>query len=716
MAESPAQPETGMRKRTILQKLALCQVLTLCAASPASAGETLLPAVEVRQSAAMPALNSLLGERLPILEAPVDISRIGADELAEPGTQSLSSALRREAASGENYAITGYYQNFTLRGFTLDLGSAYRINGFVVPAEFDIPLDNVEAIEILKGSAGLHGGQVSTAGAINFVTRRAVDVSALTGELDARGGSRLTADIGRAIVGDTGIGFRLVAMHGEMRPAQPKADGRRDLISLGLDIRPTEKLKILADLAAQQRSQRAVPGLQLLDGTTLPGNDVRDLNINRQAWSRPVENQGITASLRGEWQVSENFRLEGGFAHTEVHIEDNLATPWGCNSAPYQYFCANGDYVLYKYHASERRTTGHATLAAHLQTETGALTHALSAGIEHIDRRIRQNDVYSSTSYDVFGNALSGNLASTALPLADPGGVGLDRAPVKATQLAAYVADRISWGDFRFLAALRSVEITQQPAAIRDNRLLPQFALGWHYAADRQVYISQGRGLDFGSEAPLTAANAGALLAPRLTRQIEAGWKGRSQAGYTWSAALFRMTRPYEYTQPAGTSWAGLGDYVLGGEQIHKGIDFNWQTPEQHAFRLSGSQMLVRATASGSAAYDGVQVQNVPRFSSFLRASQRIPGVSGLDAHLDWIYRGQRNARRDGSVSVPGYSIFDLGLVWQQRLAGHGMHWALTVRNLTDRRYWRDVGEAYSADLLFPGEPRSLTASVRFEL
>jgi iron complex outermembrane receptor protein len=679
------------------------------------ADETLLPALEVRERAMVQALNSLLGERLTTLEAPVDMSLIGATELAEPGTQSLSSALRRAADIGENYAISGYYQNFTLRGFTLDLGSAYRINGFVVPAEFDIPLDNVDAIEILKGSAGLHGGQVSAAGAINFVTRRAADVDSLVGELDARGGSRLTADIGRAIVGDTGIGFRLVAMHGEMHPAQPQADGRRDLISLGLDVRPGEKLKILADIAAQQRSQRAVPGMQLLGGTTLPDNDVRDLNINRQAWSRPVENRGITASLRGEWQVGENFRLEGGFAHTEAHIEDNMATPWGCNSAPYQYFCANGDYVLYKYHASERRTTEHTTLAAHLRAETGALTHALSAGVEYIDRRIRQNDVYSSTSYDAFGYALSGNLASTALPLADPGGVGQDRAPVKATQAAIYVADRVTWGDFRLLAALRSVEITQQPATIRDNRLLPQFALNWQYAADRQVYISQGRGLDFGSEAPLTAANAGTLLAPRLTRQIETGWKGRSQAGYTWSTALFRMTRPYEYTQPVGTSWAGLGNYVQNGKQIHRGINFNWQTPEQFAFRLAGNQTLLRATASGSA-YDSLQIQNVPRFSSFLRANQRIPWVSGLDAHIDWIYRGQRNARRDGSVSVPGYSIFDFGLDWRQRLAGHGVQWALTVRNLTNRRYWRDVGEAYSADLLLPGEPRSLTASVRFDL
>ena len=39
---------------------------------------TLLSALEIRELAMMPALDSLPGEHLPILEAPVDISRISA--------------------------------------------------------------------------------------------------------------------------------------------------------------------------------------------------------------------------------------------------------------------------------------------------------------------------------------------------------------------------------------------------------------------------------------------------------------------------------------------------------------------------------------------------------------------------------------------------------------------------------------------------------------
>lgn len=674
-----------------------------------------LGTVDVRAERPPIALTGVLGERIPAAEVPVQVTSHSLSDDLPPGTQRLASAFQRDASVGENYATTGYYENFTVRGFTLDRGSAYRINGFVVPAEFHIPLDNMESVEILKGVGGLHGGQVSAGGTINFVTRRPENVRAVGLAVDSHGGSLVSGEVGRALSEPTGIGVRFTAAHGELHPAQPSADGRRDIAGLSLDIRPSVNLKVLADVIAQRRTQAAVPGFQLLGGTTLPDSSVRDLNINRQPWSRPVENNGVMASVRAEWKISEQLRAQMGIAQTTARINDNLATPWGCNTAPLQYFCSNGDYVLYKYHATERRATQHAASSLYFDTVTGPLTHALTLGVERIERQVRQSDFYSSTSYDAFGNALSGNLATTGLPLADPDGSGTNLAPTKAVQTAAYVADRVTWGAFRIFASARAVTIDQQPSGIREQHLLPQMALSWMFSPSQQLYVSWARGLEFGSEAPLTTVNAGKLLEPRLTKQSEIGWKG-SRAGFGWSAALFQMERPYEYTQPTGSSWAGLGNYVRGGQQTHRGMDISWHSPEQRGFRLEGSQAYIRAEASGSGAFDGVQIQNVPRFSSFVRATAQMPSVTGLEAYVDWIVRGERNVRRDGSVSVPGYQLFNLGVSWKTQLIGQSAVAALAIRNVTDRRYWRDVGEAYSADLLFPGEGRSVAASIRINL
>jgi iron complex outermembrane receptor protein len=105
--------------------------------------------------------RGLLGEPILPSDAPVDIRSIPSAVLLAPGHTSLASVLSRDASVEENYATSGYYQNFMIRGFTLDLGSAYRINGFVVPGEFDIPLDNMESVQLLEGVAGLHGGMIA---------------------------------------------------------------------------------------------------------------------------------------------------------------------------------------------------------------------------------------------------------------------------------------------------------------------------------------------------------------------------------------------------------------------------------------------------------------------------------------------------------------------------------------------------------------------------
>ena len=41
----------------------------------------------------------------------------------------MSELAREDAALGDNYAPVGYYQNIAIRGYPLDLGSGYRING-----------------------------------------------------------------------------------------------------------------------------------------------------------------------------------------------------------------------------------------------------------------------------------------------------------------------------------------------------------------------------------------------------------------------------------------------------------------------------------------------------------------------------------------------------------------------------------------------------------
>jgi len=702
--------------------------LPACAASLIATGSALaqttateLPAVNVKAPRGDAATPSVLGTPgLDPAQAPAQVSIVPAAPLREPGTQSLASALTTLPSVGENYAIIGYYENFSIRGYTLDLGSAYRINGFIVPGELHLGLDNKQRIEVLQGVGTLAAGATGPGGIMNFVTKRAADVRAARFELNQQGGSYAGVDLGIA-PGERGIGLRINAAHEEMRPYADKANGTRNFLSLAVDAQISNALTLTADLEYQRRSQPAVPGFQLLGGTTLPSGIDPRTNINQQPWTRPVQNEATFAGLRADWRLAPDWRLNAGAGQGIARIADNLAFPFGCNSAPVQFFCANGDYVLYDYHSAERRSSTQFDATLTHQWQSGALAQTLAFGIDRIERRISQRDNYSTTNFDAAGLGQSGNLYNVAAPLPAPVVSGTNLAPTRARQSSLVLADALDWSNWRLHLGLRVTRIDQQTpgagAQAPATHRLPQAALTRLLTPQSRLYASYAQGLEFGSEAPTTAENAGALLAPRKTRQLEAGYKQEWNNGANLSAAVFRMSRPFDYIEPVGNSFAGLGLFKRAGDQVHTGAEINTQIPITRQLRLQAAATWLRARAEGTGvpAYEGVQVQNIPRLRSSVTARYAFADAPGLEAGLTWLHTGTRNARADGSVSVPGYERFDAGLAYVTRVAGQKATWQLKVTNLLDKRYWRDVGYAYSADLLFPGTPRQVFAGLLLE-
>ncbi len=89
--------------------------------------------------------------------------------------------------------------------------------------------------------------------------------------------------------------------------------------------------------------------------------------------------------------------------------------------------------------------------------------------------------------------------------------------------------------------------------------------------------------------------------------------------------------------------------------------------------RFEGILAFLRATASstGFPAYDGVQIQNVPRLSSFVRALWT-PAALPAEFSLAWTERSRRNARRAAAASRPCRHFRHGGVLMQQRLCGPG--------------------------------------------
>jgi iron complex outermembrane receptor protein len=62
-----------------------------------------------------------------------------------------------------------------------------QINGMTIAGEQDVPLENKERVEFLKGIAGVESGVASAGGLINYVTKRPAAIEAIDLATDHRG-------------------------------------------------------------------------------------------------------------------------------------------------------------------------------------------------------------------------------------------------------------------------------------------------------------------------------------------------------------------------------------------------------------------------------------------------------------------------------------------------------------------------------------------------
>jgi iron complex outermembrane receptor protein len=123
----------------------------------------------------------------PLQELPVSALVVTRSVLDDQQSRLLSEVARNDASVGEDYAPVGWYQDFMIRGFTLDLASGFKINGLSTAGEQLVALENKESVEFLHGVDADEVGVASGGGLVNYVTRRPAGVSFVNLATDQRG-------------------------------------------------------------------------------------------------------------------------------------------------------------------------------------------------------------------------------------------------------------------------------------------------------------------------------------------------------------------------------------------------------------------------------------------------------------------------------------------------------------------------------------------------
>lgn len=655
----------------------------------------------------------------PAWQLPMQAQTISSTALKNSGVQRLSDITSLDASISDSYNAQGYWDFLSVRGFTLDNAYNYRREGLPINAETSIPLDNKEAVEVLKGTSGMQAGVSAPGGLVNFLVKRPVPKLRSATLAFTGGRSVLTSVDLSDRFGDTqAIGLRINAAHERLHPKADHAEGERQLLALAADLRVQPGTLLEFEIEHSHRSQPSVTGFSIT-GDTIPSAKSIDpnTNLNHQPWSLPVVMDATTGTLRWKQALSTDWTLVSTLGSQRLRTDDRTVFAFGCDNTLFDRFCSDGRYDAYDFRSEGEVRVTHAadlTLQGHLMT--GSVKHDLRAGLQ---RSVHRSSLGTSAYNQIGTGATAGNIHDGSILFNPDPSLTYPQGSRHSRNTELSLSDQLSlspawnaWLGVRHTRLHRNTELSDNSQAsnsIDQSFTTPWAAVGYAFADRHQAYVSWGEGVE-SKDVPygFVYSNPGAALPAQKSRQIEVGLKGQETA-HSWGVNWFQTTRPQTGLDSAST-------LILDGQARHRGVEGQVQTVLMNALTLDASAMVIdaeRRHSSTNSALNGKEPVNVPNHTVKLSAAYKVPALTGLTVHGNLVHEGRRMVLEDNSLRIPSWTRFDAGVRFTQAVQQASLTWRLGVYNLFDTRVWREAPLQFSHVYLFPMAKRTVTASLQ---
>jgi len=699
--------------------MAVLQAFPGAAVAETSAPEQALPEVVITGAKAQASRASVAGfANAPLLETPASVSVLSSQQMLDLQIRSTTDAAKYDASLSDAYNAVGYSEQFSIRGFKLDNSSSYRKDGMAIPGETQIPLENKERLEVLKGLSGLQAGVSAPGGIVNYVTKRPTDTPVRTVVLEERERGTLygAVDLGGRFE-DNRFGYRFNAAAERLRSYIKGADGNRKFVSAAFDWKISPQALLQVDADYQKKSQVTAPGFQLLNNLTLP-NIPADTMLNNQPWSRPVETTSSNIGARFEYKFTPDWSATVSANQHNFKRDDYTAFPYGCGAEGlYPGFCGNGNYDVYDY-VSLGEKKSPLTVQALVQGKftTGSIAHAFTGGASLFKNSEKWGDylyVQANPDHTAFSNIYHPIMV---LPAGGSSGQVSERR--RDNERALFAQDILSLNEqLKLHAGARYVQVKRDeivdatlPFAHTDIGFwLPNVALVYSLRPNVSVYTSYAQGLEHGGVAGIGTKNVGLALAPGKSKQVEVGVKADIHPDLSASVALFEIRKGLEYTDAQKY-------LVRNGQAQNRGLEMalNGRASRDLTVGVSATALNTRQRDTGQADLDGKRVTNVAAFKSSVYADYAVPQVAGLSVNANWVYSGKKAFDKENQVFVPGYHVMNLGGAYATRIAGMQATLRASVDNAFDKFYWRDVTPDLGGYLM-PGATRTFRVSAQMD-
>jgi iron complex outermembrane receptor protein len=635
-----------------------------------------------------------------IMDVPSTVNVVTREVLELQAAGGLYDALRNTAGVTRQQNGGDTWDQLVIRGIAVENRTNYRLNGSLPVMNFSqVPMEDKERVEVLKGATALYYGFTSPAGVVNFVTKRAgaKPVSTVGLMVDQNGSAVATADVARRFGEQQQVGVRINAAGGTLGSYLDNVgNGNRRFVSAALDWRVNTRLLLKADLEYDQRRVTEQAGIALpaaVNGVIALPVAVDPKRLIGPDWAK-FDAQSKNAMLRADYALSDDWALTLEAGHAETARDRALAIFRLTNGAALA--TGAGRITGNLQHSVVDSNMLRAELAG--TVATGVVQHDLTFGATRTDKG--QDPIYQA-NYTIAAQNLYNPVPITSYTVgaypATP-----TTAALSSRDSGVYAIDRLTFSPhWQAVAGVRSVQYRSDQGANHYDvsKTTPMAALIYKLNPDLSFYASSSQGLEEGETAPTGSANVGVRMAPGVSRQKEVGARWRVEGGTLVQAALFDISRPGYYTNSANI-------FTADGEQRYRGLELSAQGKLTRSLSWQASgQLLDPEFRRINADYNGKLPENASKQTGSAFLSYEL--APGLSLNGGAYYTGRRPVNDLNQAFLGGVTLFSVG----GRYAINNMVWQLNVDNAADKRYWAGAGTRLAS-----GAPRLIKLSVKVDL
>ncbi len=628
------------------------------------------------------------------LDIPQTSNVVTREVLDAQATNNLFGALRNTAGVTRSQLNGSTYDNIAIRGILVENRGNYRLNGSLpIINLIDIPLENKERVEVLKGASSLYYGFVPPSGIVNLVTKRAGKdpVTDFAVTANQFGGASVHADIGRRFGEQQQFGARINLLEGREDIGVDNYSGDRQLATAALDFRATRDLSFKLDLEHYRKdvSEQAAIRLPTAVGGRITLPNVPDAKQNLASEWHKYDAKATNILFRTDYLLSDNWSvlLEAGKARTvrNRHFSEFR-----------DYNLASGDGTLRTFFGRDQSFDNENYRAELLGRIPGnSVTHELTLGYTANQRSSGSGT--SAPTIDRPQNLYNPNPIAPLSPAFTNPSV-----PSTIKDNGWYLSDRVLLGEkWQAMLGVRSSRYESKTTTTRyeADELNPSASLMYKPTSKLSVYASYIEGAEESGQAPLNRANAGEWLPAAVAKQKEIGVKAEVAQGVLLQAAYFDIKRP-------STTVDAANRFVLNGLAQYQGLELaaSGEVSKQLSVIASAQFLDAKQLNQANTATYNKTPENTPKHTASLFAEYRLQGVPGLALNGGLFFVGERPVNNENQADVGGYTTLSLGARYTTKISGRRTIFQAVLDNATDKQYWSAAGNGY----LGVGAPRTL--------